>query len=300
MLNIRQNYTVNILPFWKRDASTLSPTQGAGGGPSAQTKGIAVCRKSNAPAYPFTGPPALPAHAGGYRQCPPVSKVGVLPTAQQFEFPDHSWVQYCSDGGPAGFYAGTDLGAAIHDGVAKLVAASPPATTSPEETRTLILIADGTPMVCTGIGGGSLCGHTYGGDGVTPPPGKVASDHWDPCCASALTCGSAQPAYKGVSYGGGAWGDGNPSASPNGGAACNAARVLLKNAIDEADNAASAASKVDLYVVGFYGDDPNTITAKFGTGLARGRGTGITTGDSTKLAAMLKTIPGRVPITLVK
>jgi Flp pilus assembly protein TadG len=295
MWNIRQNYTANILPRWKRDASTLSPTQANGGGPSAQTKGIAVCSKANAPSFPFPGLVAVP---GGYRQCPSVAKAGgVLPKSEQFQFPNHGWIQFCSDGGPAGFYAGTDLAKAIHDGAAKLTAASPPATASPEETRTLILIADGTPMVCTGIGGGSLCGHTYGGDKVTPPPGKVSSDYWDPCCANALTCGGTTSTYKGVTYGGGAWGDGSPNNSPNGQAACDAARQLLRNAIDEADTAYS--NKVDIFVVGFYGDDPTTVSAKFGTGLARG-GYGITTGDSTKLAKMLRDIPGRVPITLVK
>ncbi|HVZ73631.1 MAG TPA: pilus assembly protein TadG-related protein [Polyangia bacterium] len=300
LMNVRMNYATNIYPVWKPDFSTLGVKQSAGGGTTPpQTKGIAVCSKANAPTFPFAGPPALAAVPGGYRQCPPVNKVGVLPTSEQYAFPNHSWVQYCSDGGPSGLYAGTDLGAAIHDGVAKLVAADPP-TTNPYDSRTLILIADGTPMACTGIGGGSLCGHTYGGDGVTPPPGKSSSDPWDPCCANALTCGGTHYTYKGVNYGGGAWGDGNPGASPNGATACTAAQTLLKKAIDEADIATDSSHMVDIYVVGFYGNDPTSVSAAFGTGLARGRGTGVTTGDSTQFATLLKAIPARVPVSLVK
>lgn len=298
MLNVRQNYALNIYPVWKPNATTLGVKQSAGGGTTPpQSKGIAVCSKANAPSFPFPGPPALAAVPGGYRQCPAVSKVGTLPTSEQYAYPNHPWVHYCSDGGPAGLFAGTDMGQAIKDGVAKLVAASPPATAPPEETRTLVLVTNGVPMACTGIGGGSLCGHTYGGDGVPPPPGKVSSDYWDPCCAAALTCGWAKTTYKGTTYGGGGWGDGNSGNSPNGATACTAAQALLRKAIDEAD--AAAAKKVDIFVVGSY-NSPTDITAKFALSLARGRGTAVSTNDSTQLARLLKDIPGRVPVSLVK
>jgi Flp pilus assembly protein TadG len=298
MLNIRANYALNIYPVWKPNATTLGVKQSAGGGTSPpQSKGIAVCSKANAPSFPFPGPPALAAVPGGYRQCPPVSKVGTLPSSEQYAYPNHNWVHFCSDGGPPGLFAGTDMGQAIKDGVAKLVAASNPLTAPPEETRTLILVTNGVPMACTGIGGGSLCGHTYGGDGVPPPPGKTSASYWDPCCASALTCNWAKTTYKGTTYGGGAWGDGNSGNSPNGNTACTAAQGLLRKAIDEADNA--AAKGVDIFVVGSY-NNPTDITAKFALSLARGRGTAVSTNDSTQLAELLKKIPGRVPVTLVK
>jgi hypothetical protein len=304
MLNIRDNYALNIYPVWKPNNTTLGIKQKDGGGTTPlQSKGIAVCSKANAPSFPFPGPPALPAVPGGYRQCPGAAKAGMtFPSAEQFAYPNHPWINLnCSDGGPAGFFAGTDQGQAIKDGVAKLVAASPPATAPPEETRTLILVTNGVPMVCTGIGGGSLCGHTYDGDRVPPPPGKVGSDYWDPCCASALTCNWAKTTYKGVTYGGGGWGDGASGNSPRGNEACLAAQALLRKAIDEADIAASSAKKVDIFVVGAY-DDPTSISAKFALGLARGRGIGksSSTNDSTQLARLLKDIPSRVPVSLVK
>jgi Flp pilus assembly protein TadG len=294
-MNVRTHYALDILPVWQRDATTMGIVQGSWPGttPPAppQTKGIAVCSKGNAPSYTFAGPPVLPANPGGYRQCPPVSKVGVLPTAQQYAFPNHTWVQYCSDGGPAGLYAGTDLGTAIHDGMAKIQAVA-----QTYEPKALVIITDGVPMACTGIGGGSLCGHTYGGDGVTPPSGKSSSDFWSPCCAAGLTCGSSYT-VGGVSYGGGAWGDGYPGNSPNGDTACNAAHTLTQYAVSQAD--AAAAAGIDLFVIGFYNSATDT-SAKFAASLVRNKGVAFITNDSTKLAGILQQIPSHLPVSIVR
>jgi hypothetical protein len=294
-MNIRTRYALDILPVWQRDATTLGIVQGSWPGktPPAppQTKGIAVCAKDNAPSYTFAGPPVLPASPGGYRQCPPVSKVGVLPTAQQYAYPNHSWVQKCSDGGPAGLFAGTDLGTAIHDGMAKIQAVA-----QTYEPKALIIITDGVPMACTGIGGGSLCGHTYKGDGVTPPSGKVDTDYWDPCCAAGLTCGSTYT-VGGVTYGGGGWGDGYPGNSPNGANACNAAHTLTQYAVSQAD--AAAAAGIDLFVIGFYNSATDT-SAKFAASLVRNKGVAWITNDSTQLGTILKQIPSHLPVSIVR
>ena len=300
LANIRLNYDINlnILNLWQPDTSTLGVVQGLWGGPSPppppQTKGIAVCSKSNDPSpNGFVGPPALPAVPGGYRQCPSVSAVGVLPTAQQYAFPNHGWVQYCSAGGPPGLFAGTDLATALRDGAAKLETRSP----GTYEPKALVLIADGTPMACTGIGGGSLCGHTYADDGVTPPSPKLPGDYWDPCCANGnSTCRQVTTSHLGFSYGGGASGDGNPANSPNGQAACDAAQQLVANAIDEANNAAAAS--IDVFTIGFF----SKLTGRsqsFLSSLVRGNGTGIITTDSTQIGALLKNVPQHLPVSLV-
>jgi hypothetical protein len=236
----------------------------------------------------------LPAVPSGYRQCPEISQVGVLPTAQQFAFPNHGWVQYCSDGGPPGLFAGTDLAQAIHDGAKKMTDIA-----QSFEPKTLVLIADGVPMACTGIGGGGLCGHTYGGDKVPPPPGMTSADFWNPCCANGLTCG-ANTSHNGYTFGGGDWGDGTPSNSPNGQAACDAAHTLVGNAMDEADKAAAAG--VNIFVIGFFRNpDPLGISETFLMSLVRGpNSSGTITSDAASIAGLLQKIPQRVPVVLAR
>lgn len=302
-MNVRQRAALDIRPVWLPDATTLGVVQGSWSGssppPPPQTRGIAVCSKGNAPAHTFPGPPVLPANPGGYRQCPPIASAGLLPTAQQYAFPNHDgWtnpVLRCSDGGPAGLFAGTDLGAAIHDAAVKLKAVA-----QTYEPKVIILIANGVPMACTGIGGGSLCGHTYGGDGVPPPAGKVSSDYWDPCCANGLTCG-ANVTHKGYTFGGGDWGDGSPSNSPNGGTACTAAHTLVEKAMDEADLA--AADGIDIFVIGFFRDpNPAGLSQSFLLNLSRGEGVGkgVLTNDSTQIGALMKKIPQHIPVAIVR
>jgi hypothetical protein len=298
-MNIRLHYALDILPVWQRDATTLGIVQSAWGGPNPppppQSKGIGVCSKANGTTPPafagFPGPPVLPAVAGGYRQCPPISSVGLLPTASQYAFPNHSWIQDCSAGGPPGLFAGTDLGTAIHNGAAALVAAA-----QTYEPKILVIITDGTPMACTGVGGGSLCGHTYGGDGVPPPPGMTSASYWDPCCASGLTCGSTYTVGS-TTYGGGAWGDGSPQNSPNGAAACSAAHTLTQNAVTEANNA--AAQGIDIFLIGFYSSS-TSVSAQFAAGLVRNNGVAWITNDSTQISGLLKQIPTHLPVSIVR
>ena len=309
LMNVRTNYST-IFNAWDRQGTSVLGTQSqfwtTPGVPQAapQTNGITVCSKANDPnPTGFGTPNVLPPWPGSYRQCPaanpPVQPV--LPAANQFNFPNHSYLGLnCSDGGPAGLYAGTDLAAAINDGVAKLNLHGT-STAPPYAPHALILINDGTPMACTGIGGGGLCGHTYGGDGATPPSGKTSSSPWDPCCANGLTCGS-NVTYKGYTFGGGDWGDGSPGNSPNGAAACTAAHTLVENAMDAAT--AAGTDGVDLYVIGFF-VDRNTggvgtgVAPDFVKSLVRNHGTGVITSDSTQIAALLKAIPLRLPLAIV-
>jgi Flp pilus assembly protein TadG len=305
--NVRTNYS-SILYKWQRNATVLGIQSGlwSPGGPNPpappQTKGITVCSKANATPSGFGSPSPLPSNPGGYRQCPNQNPplVPLYSADKQFAFPNHAYLGLnCSDGGPGGgLYAGTNLAAAINDGVAKLKAKG-----QAYETHALILINDGTPMVCTGIGGGGLCGHTYSNDGVTPAPPKVSSDPWDPCCANGLTCGAADSAPNGYSFGGGGWGDRWPSMSPNGQAACDAAHQLVKDAIQAADDAAKAG--IDVFVIGFFRDAKTGgvgtgVSPDFDKSLVRGRGSWAITNDSSQIGPILQNIPKHLPVTLVR
>lgn len=303
LMNVRTNYS-SILFKWQRNATVLgiqSGMWGAGPNPPAppQTRGITVCSKANATPSGF-GASALPLNPGGYRQCPNQNPpmVPVAPQAQQFAFPNHGYLGLnCSDGGPAGLFAGTDLARAINDGVAKLKAKG-----QSYETHALILINDGTPMACTGIGGGGLCGHRYVDDGVTPAAPKVPSDPWDPCCANGLTCG-ASDSYNGYNFGGGGWGDRWPNITTNGQTACDAAHQLVKDTIKAADDAAKAG--IDLFVIGFFRDAKTGgvgtgVSPDFTKSLVRNKGTWAITNDSSQLGPILQSIPKHLPVALVR
>jgi Flp pilus assembly protein TadG len=302
LMNVRTNYNTgpnNIHFKWQRDTTVLGIQSQSWTGPNPppapQTRGITVCSKANGAPNGFGTPNVLPPAPGGYRQCPGANPpvVPVKPAGEQFAFPNHAYLGLnCSDGGPAGLFAGTDLGAAINDGAAKLNAKG-----QSYEPHALILINDGTPMACTGIGGGGLCGHTYGGDGATPPSGKTSADYWSPCCANGLTCG-ANVTYNGYTFGGGDWGDGSPSNSPNGQAACDAAHQLVKNAMDAATNAANAG--IDVFVIGFFRNSTTGVSQDFDTSLVRNHGTGVITTDSSQISTLLKRIPLHLPVSLVR
>jgi len=258
---------------WLRDASTLS---------SGQNRGIGVCNKSDgtpAACAPF---PAVP---GGYRQCPSSPAVAC---ASQFAFPNHSWMPLCSSGKPEltalSLWAGTDLAEAIRVGAAKLVAAH-----QTGEPMVLVIITDGSPMACTGPGGGGLCG-----------------TGWQPCCANGLTCGASYVASNGNTYGGGAFGDGSPNAgvsgtitapaTATGGTACTEAHKMVNDAIAEADNA--AAQNIDLFVIGFF--SVGSRGEAFANTLHRNRGTTFTTDDTTTVTNALKAIPSNIPLSIVR
>jgi hypothetical protein len=277
---------------WQRNASTLT---------TGQTRGIGVCNKADDTVgnrchngTSFDGTTAVA--AGGWRQCP--SGGPTAPCASQFVFPNHTWMPACDSRKASlaaqGLWAGTDLAEAIRVGTNKLLAAA-----GTDEPKVLILFTDGSPMACTGIGGGGLCG---------TGSGNPYSGNWSPCCANGLTCGSAWTDSTGASWGGGAFGDGSPSAGnsglipgPNpraatatGDTACNAAKQMVRDALTEANYAGSQG--IDLFVVGLLSGKGAT----FADELHRGRGQTWTFTDPTQIADKFKAIPAQIPLSIVR
>lgn len=256
--NIRDDYT------WIRDK-----WNGGGGSyvsflDGTKTAGIVVCNKNDDTNTP----------KGGYFKCPA--------GAADRPYPNYSWVQHCSEDGPsAGYYGGTDLAAAITAGTNKLVA-----QTQAYEPRVLILVTDGSPMTCTGPGGGGLCGRTYASDGVSPPAGKT---YWDPCCADGLTCSTGHVAGEAAGVTAAMAADWN--------AACSAAQGMATAATAAANNA--KANKIALFTIKVKGSSTATSTT-FAKGLARSPGTGDWISDATQLAGKFSNIVGQIPVALVK
>jgi hypothetical protein len=188
-------------------------------------------------------------------------------------------------------WAGTDLAEAIRRGRGKLDAAA-----QPEEPKVLVLFTDGSPMVCTGPGGGGLCGSN------NPATGS----NWQPCCAGGLSCGAAWTDDAGHSWGASGWGDGNPNAGASGvitapatqtgGIACTAARDMVNAAIAEAD--AAAAQGINLFVIGFMAAGRS---ADFAADLKRGPlGQSFIFSDPTQMAANFQKIPSQIPVSIVR
>ncbi|HVU50031.1 MAG TPA: pilus assembly protein TadG-related protein [Polyangia bacterium] len=280
---------------WLRDTTTLDPTQ---------NRGIGVCSKKNVTATQcYNGATwSLTANEGGYRQCAP-NALNPPPYAAcnntfttQFAYPNHTWMPQCSAAKAEvtnlQLYAGTDLAEAIRVGHATLKNLG-----LSDEPHALILVTDGYPMVCTGVGGGGLCGTWNSATGAD----------WQPCCAGGLTCGASFTAPDNNTYGGNAagWGDGNPNAGDSGqikngatatgGTACTEAQQMVKDTVTEANLA--AADNIDLFVIGFY--NPNSPGDKFAKTLSRNHGTVFTTNDTTTFAQALKQIPSQVPFAIV-
>jgi Flp pilus assembly protein TadG len=250
-----------IHDIWLRDTSTLL---------TSQTKGIGVCNKLDATPTACDG--TTPANEGGYRQCP---RSPAVPCSSQFKFPNHSWLPRCSAGdrisGGYTLYGGTDLGSAIKAGADKLKAIG-----QPDETKILIIVTDGAPMICTAIGGGGLCGSGN-------------------CCSNGLTCGATYT-VGGNNYGGGIYGDGWQAAgAPS--ESCLVAHNMTIDAWNQADLAAAA--KIKIYTIGFFADSTSR-EATFSRSLARNGGFGITTNDSNQIDDWLKTIPSHQPPAIVK
>jgi hypothetical protein len=274
---------------WKRDATTLG---------TGQTKGLGVCNKADdtVGSKCWDGAWSGAQVAGGWRQCP--SGGATQPCASQFTFPNHAWMPACDARKPslasAGLWGGTDLAEAIRVGTNKLVAAH-----QTGEPMVLILFTDGSPMACTGVGGGGLCGTNSG---------NPYAGNWSPCCANGLTCGSSWTDATGASWGGGAFGDGSPDAGnsglvpgPNpraatatGGTACTKAKQMAVDALTEADNAANQG--IDLFVIGLLSGKGAT----FANELHRGRGTTVTFTDPTQIAAAFQAIPSQIPLSIVR
>jgi hypothetical protein len=251
--NIRDNYAAIYAAWWGGPQGSTYQTSLNG----TKTSGIVMCNKLD----DTNSPP------GGYFKCGGVN----------YAYPNYTWVPHCSAGGPTGYavplYAGTDIAAAITAGTNKLLA-----NAHDWEPRVLILVTDGSPMACTGPGGGGLCGSTYAGDGVTPPPGK--GPYWDPCCADGLTCNLTSSAQ-----------------SPNGDTACTAAQQMKDNAVAAANVAGNAG--IDLFLIKVNGSATDSAT-RFVQSLARNRGTGQWLPNSSQLGVLFTNIAGQVPVTLVK
>jgi Flp pilus assembly protein TadG len=183
--NIRSNYAT-IYQTW------------AGGGTystflNGKTSGITVCNKLDDP----TG------GNGGSITC----------GSTTYAYPNNPNIQSCSRTAPTGYatplFAGTDLGAAINAGTAKLTA-----QTASYEPRILIVVTDGSPMTCTAPQGGDLC-----------------SNGANPCCADGF-CNVANALASGKQYRIDA---------------CNAAHAVLNGGVTAAN--AAAAANIDLFVV---------------------------------------------------
>jgi Flp pilus assembly protein TadG len=257
-LNIRDNYDAIYTKWWGTPYPSLYVSFLDG----TKTDGIVVCNKSD-----DTGP----APKGGQFDCPK--------GAAKRNYPNYGWVQHCSEDGPTGYavplYAGTDIAAAITAGTNKLLA-----NTQPWEPRVLIVVTDGSPMTCTGPGGGALCGDSYGSTGTTPPTGKTSSSPWDPCCADGLSCTL-----------------GHSALSPNGDTACTAAQNLKAAAVTAADTA--KANNIDLFTIKVNGGAADTSTT-FIESLKRNRGSGNWLSSTAGLGTLFKDIAGQIPVTLVK
>jgi hypothetical protein len=245
-LNIRANYQY-IHDTWA-GGGTYSSFLGGG-----KTAGITVCNKLD----------DLTKANGGTFQCPDDGPKLTAPAP----YPNNPNIMACSltmmTGYAARVYAGTDIGAAIKAGVAKLAA-----NTQTYEPRALIVVTDGEPMMCTAPQGGDLCW-------------KGAQ----PCCTDGW-CDI-----------------GNADADPYipRGAACHAAHDQL-DAGKTAAGVDAKNAHVDLFIIKLRGSatDNSAQYAQQLVQLAGGRGTFTWLTDATQLADTFKTIVGQVPITLVK
>jgi Flp pilus assembly protein TadG len=172
--------------------------QWAGGGTyssflGGKTSGITVCNKLD----DATGANGGTISCGG----------------KTYNYPNNPNIQACSHTAPSGYatplYAGTDPGAAIRAGTAKLNVGA-----AQYEPRILIVVTDGEPMTCTAPQGGDLC--WKGGN---------------PCCADGF-CNQSDALLSGKQYRIDA---------------CDAAHKVADDAVTAADDAAKA--HIDLFVV---------------------------------------------------
>jgi Flp pilus assembly protein TadG len=239
-LNIRNNYMA-IYQLWA-GGGTYSSFLGGG-----KTAGITVCNKLDDP----VGVPK-----GGTIPCP----------AAGTAYPNNPNIMACSETAMTGYsatvYAGTDIGAAITAGTAKLVN-----ETQDWEPRILIVVTDGSPMMCTAPQGGNLCSV-----GVSP----CCSDGW---------CNIAKADAA------------NPAIQPGRSAACRAAHDQLAAGLTAATAAANA--NIDLFVVKMTGSATDN-GANYAKSLIRNHGTFQWITDGTALSSAFTSILGQVPISLVK
>jgi hypothetical protein len=166
-------------------------------------------------------------------------------------------------------FAGTDIAAAIRAGTTKLQN-----ETQPWEPRVLIVVTDGSPMMCSAPGGGNLCSNN-----VTP----CCSDGW---CNQA-NADAHDPAVGGTTT----------PLQPGRSAVCHAAHDNYDDGATAADLAAAAG--IDLFTVKMTGTatDGDSVYVQ---SLVRNKGTFQWITDGTQLSTAFTSILGQVPISLVK
>jgi Ca-activated chloride channel family protein len=244
-LNIRTNY-MTIYQKWA-GGGTYSSFLGGG-----KSSGITVCNKNDDPG---------PAPKGGTITC----------GGTDYNYPNYGFIMPCSSTTLTGYtstvFAGTDIGAAITAGTAKLKV-----ETEKWEPRILIVVTDGAPMMCTGPQGGDLC-----------------SNGGTPCCSDGW-CNQAKADAK------------DPAITPGGpqpgrSAVCHAAHDNLTGGPTAAD--AAAAENIDLFVVKMTGTSTDKESL-YAQSLTRNRGTFQWITDGTQLSSAFTSILGQVPISLVK
>jgi Flp pilus assembly protein TadG len=242
-LNIRDNY-MSIYQLWA-GGGTYSSFLGGG-----KTTGITVCNKLDDATTP------TPAHLGGSFTCGGTS----------YDYPNNPNIMACSQTAMTGYsatvFAGTDIGAAITAGTAKLVS-----ETQDWEPRILIVVTDGSPMMCTAPQGGDLC-----------------SNGGSPCCSDGW-CNIANADAA------------NPVTQPGRSAACHAAHDQLTAGLAAATAAGNA--NIDLFVVKMTGSATDN-GADYAKSLIRNHGTFQWITDGTALSSAFTSILGQVPISLVK
>jgi Flp pilus assembly protein TadG len=188
-------------------------------------------------------------------------------TGVDASWPNHNYalVQSCWDGGETGFFAGTNIGSAIKAGTDKLIAKT---LTSPWETRVLVVLTDGGPMCCETKGGGGL------------------DTSWALASGGTGRCGDGAPHDS-------ALGDYMPNYCSDSTGVCLCARGLAADGVTQANYA--AANHVILYTIAFGNYAPRL---RYAASLVRNGGTAETTADSTELANILKTIAGKIPVSM--
>ena len=247
-MNVRDRYP-DIYSAWA-GGGVYSSFLGGG-----KTSGITVCSKGNDPGL------------GGSVTCTSTLPYPNVATPD----PMHPNLIYCSTTALTGYtstvFAGTDIGAAIRAGTAKLVA-----ETQKWEPRVLIVVTDGAPMMCTAAGGGDLC-----------------SNGGSPCCSDGWCNQMKADAKDPVITPGGT--------QPGRSAVCHAAHDNYDGGPVAAD--AAQAANIDLFVIKMTGSSTDKESV-YVSSLKRNRGTFQWIADGTQLTDAFTSILGQVPISLVK
>jgi hypothetical protein len=258
-MNIRDNYTT-IYQTWA-GAGVYSSFL-----PGTKTLGARVCSKGN----DTTGsPPGGQVTCGGTTYDYPNVADPATDPSTVFCSTTRWQTGYMGKTYTSTVFAGTDIGAAIRAGTAKLQA-----ETQNWEPRVLIVVTDGAPMMCSAPGGGDLCSNN-----VIP----CCSDGW----CNQVNADAHDPVVGGTT---------TPLQSGRS-AVCHAAHDNYDDGPTAADLAANAG--IDLFTVKMTGSSTDRESV-YVQSLIRNRGTFQWITDGTQLSSAFTTILGQVPISLVK